>query len=145
MVLVRWNPSREIDTLQREMNRLFDDVLSPSQSWDGMSQSVPAAELEEAVDAYSLRLELPGIHKDDLDVQVMAEAVTISGERKRPHETEEGRVRTEFRYGSFQRVIPLPGRIDHQQVAADYKDGILTLRLPKADEEKNKVVKVNIG
>lgn len=53
--------------------------------------------------------------------------------------------RSEFHYGSFQRVVPLPGRIDHQNVVADYKDGILNLSLPKAEEEKNKVVKVSVG
>ncbi|MEB3233089.1 MAG: Hsp20/alpha crystallin family protein [Leptolyngbyaceae bacterium] len=146
MALVRWNPTREIDTLQREMNRLFDDVFSSSQRWNGVSHYVPAAELEESADAYALRLELPGINKDDLDVQVTAEAVTVTGERKMSHQPEdEGRVRSEFRYGAFQRIIPLPGRIDHQRVAADYNNGILILTLPKADEEKNKVVKVNIG
>ena len=146
MTLVRWNPGREIDTLQREMNRLFDDVFTPSPRWHALSGFTPAAELAEVNDAYQLKLEVPGIEKDDLDVQVTAEAVTISGERKSTTKTEEdGRVRSEFRYGSFQRVIPLPGRIDHQNVAADYTNGILTLTLPKAEDEKDKVVKVNLG
>jgi HSP20 family protein len=82
----------------------------------------------------------------DIDIQVTAEAVAISGERKSEIKTEEkGMTRTEFRYGKFRRVIPLPVRIQNTNVSADYKDGILTLTLPKAEEEKNKVVKVSLG
>ncbi|MGB3513406.1 MAG: Hsp20/alpha crystallin family protein, partial [Microcoleaceae cyanobacterium] len=74
------------------------------------------------------------------------EAVAIKGERRQQTKTEEnGMTRSEFRYGSFQRVIPLPTRIQNDQVKAEYKDGILNLHLPKAEEEKNQVVKVNIG
>lgn len=81
----------------------------------------------------------------DLDIQVMADRVAIAGERKSETETEEnGRTRSEFRYGKFQRVIPLPARIQNTNVTADYKDGILNLTLPKSEEEKNKVVKVNL-
>ncbi|NEQ50474.1 MAG: Hsp20/alpha crystallin family protein [Leptolyngbya sp. SIO3F4] len=144
MTLVRWNPNRELDSLQREMNRLFDDVFSLSPR--GLSGFTPSAELKEQDDAYHLKLEVPGIDKDDLDIQVTAEAVSISGERKSSTESEkDGVTRSEFRYGSFSRVVPLPGRIDHQNVVADYNNGILTLTLPKAEEEKNKVVKVNVG
>jgi HSP20 family protein len=81
----------------------------------------------------------------DLDIQVMADRVAISGERKSETKSEEnGRTRSEFRYGKFQRVIPLPARIQNTNVTADYKDGILNLTLPKSEEEKNKVVKVNL-
>ncbi|MEL6321599.1 MAG: Hsp20/alpha crystallin family protein [Cyanobacteria bacterium J06626_14] len=146
MALVRWNPSREIDTLQREMNRLFDDVFTDFPRRNGMAGFVPSAELSETADGYNLKLELPGLSKDELDIQVTAEAVSIAGERKSEAKTEEnGVTHSEFRYGSFKRVIPLPGRINNQNVVADYKDGILSLNLPKAEEEKNKVVKVNVG
>jgi HSP20 family protein len=81
-----------------------------------------------------------------LDVQVTAEAVSINGERKSETKTEEkGVTRSEFRYGSFRRVIPLPARIKNDQVQAEYKNGVLSLNLPKAEAEKNKVVKVNLG
>ncbi|MEO0458629.1 MAG: Hsp20/alpha crystallin family protein [Cyanobacteria bacterium P01_A01_bin.114] len=146
MAIVRWDPTREINSLQREMNRLFDDVFTPSTYRNGLSGFTPSAELAEKGDTYHLRLELPGINKDDLDIQVTAETISISGERKSEVQTEtDGATRSEFRYGSFHRVMTLPGRIDHQNVAADYRDGILTLTLPKAEEEKNKIVKVNVG
>ena len=146
MTIVRWNPTRDIDGLHREMNRLFDDVFSPSQAWKAFSGYTPAAELEEMDDAYQLRLELPGINKDELDIQVTADSVAISGERKVTHNSEGNeRLRSEFRYGAFQRVLATPGRINHQNVTADYQNGILILTLPKAEEEKNKVVKVSLS
>jgi HSP20 family protein len=146
MALVRWEPFREIDRLQREMNRLFDDFTVPTTGRGREFSFVPAAEISETPEEIHLKLEIPGIEAKDLDVQVSAEAVLISGERKSETKKEEnGMTRSEFRYGRFERAIPLPTRVNNQQVAADYKDGILNLTLPKAEEEKNKVVKVNLG
>ena len=90
-------------------------------------------------------MELPGIEPNDLDVQVSAEAVSVRGERKSEIKSDDrGIHRSEFRYGSFQRVIPLPSRVQNQQVQAEFKNGVLCLTLPKAEEEKNRVVKVNL-
>lgn len=147
MTLVRWQPFREMQDVQREMNRLFEDMLAPSTRGHGLSAAFsPAVELEETEEAYQLKLEVPGLEPSDLDIEVTAEAVSIKGERKTETKEENGGVtRTEFRYGQFQRVIPLPGRINNQNVSADYKNGILHLSLPKAEEEKNRVVKVNLN
>jgi HSP20 family protein len=147
MALTRWEPFREINTLQRQMNRLFDDVMSPLTRYEnGDFTFAPPVELNETADAIHLKLETPGMESKDLDVQVTAEAVSISGERRSETKTEEnGVTRSEFRYGKFQRVVPLPARIDNQAVQAEYKDGILRLTLPKVEDEKNKVVKVNLG
>ncbi len=148
MALIRWEPFREVNTLQREMNRMFDSLATANR---GESENlgisfIPAAEMQETDDAVHLRLEVPGLEAKDLDVQVTAEAVALTGERKSETKTEEkGVTRSEFRYGKFQRVIPLPTRIQNDKVQAEYKNGVLTLTLPKAEEEKNKVVKVNIG
>ena len=146
MALVRWQPFREIEEVQREMNRLFDEMASPSTRREGGGITfAPAAELEETPDSYHLKLEVPGMNPDDSSVDVTAEAVAISGERRVEKQAEaKGTTRSEFRYGRFQRVLPLPGRINNQKVSAEYKHGILHLMLPKAEEEKNKVVKVNI-
>jgi HSP20 family protein len=146
MALVRYNPWQEMNSIQRQFNRLFDDALTPA-NWDdfGNFSKVPAAELTETDDALHLKLEVPGMEAKDLDIQVMADRVAIAGERKSETKTEEdGRTRSEFRYGKFSRVIPLPVRIQNTNVTADYKDGILNLTLPKSEEEKNKVVKVNL-
>lgn len=147
MSLVRYNPWSEMSSLQRRLNRFFDDALAPA-NWDNFGDfgRVPAAELTEADDALNLKLEVPGMEPKDLDVQVMADRVAISGERKSETKTEDnGRTQTEFRYGKFQRVIPLPTTIQNTNVTAEYKDGILKLTLPKSEEEKNRVVKVNIA
>ena len=146
MTLVRYNPWQEMNSLGSQLNHLFDDALTFDNLGDfGNFALVPAAELTQTDDAVHLKLEVPGMEAKDLDIQVMADRVAISGERKSEIKTEEdGRTRSEFRYGKFERVIPLPVRIQNTNVTADYKDGILNLTLPKSEEEKNKVVKVNL-
>ncbi|GFE71450.1 Hsp20/alpha crystallin family protein [Chroococcus sp. FPU101] len=146
MALVRYSPFREMETLQRQMNRLFNDLV-PSTEFNGEQfVHAPAVEISENDEAIHVKLEVPGMEAKDLDIQVTKEAVYVSGERRQENTTEDNGVkRTEFRYGKFQRVIPLSTKIENTDVKADYKDGILTLTLPKAEEEKNKIVKVNIG
>jgi HSP20 family protein len=156
MPLVRWEPFREFgglqqlrefESLQREMNRLFDNLMRTDDGGTSSSMTfMPAAEMQETSEAIHLKLEVPGMEAKDLDVQVTGEAVLISGERQSENKTQEGGMtRSEFRYGSFRRVIPLPTRIKNDSVQAEYKNGILSLTLPKAEEEKNKVFKVNLG
>ncbi|MFM2063127.1 MAG: hypothetical protein RLZZ507_2797 [Cyanobacteriota bacterium] len=144
--LERWDPFREIDTLQRRMNRLFERMIPGDGGERTGLTFIPAAELEETDDAFKLKLELPGLEAKDVNVEVTPEAVSITGERKSETTTErEGYTRSEFRYGKFQRVIPLPSIVQHEQVQAEYKDGILRLNLPKAEPEKQKAFKVNLG
>ena len=155
MALIRWEPFREIerldpfrdiDTLQRQMNRLFDRLMPTDGGERTGFNFIPAAELEETDDALHLRLEVPGLEAKDINVEVTADSVSISGERKSETKTErEGYTRSEFRYGKFQRVIPLPLEVQNDKVQAEYKDGILRLTLPKAESEKQKAVKVNLG
>jgi len=145
MALIRWQPFQEMEYLQRDMNRLFDR-LTATDGEGNRSAFIPPAELQETSEVIHLRLEVPGIAAKDLDIQVTADAVSISGERKEEIKTEDkGMTRTEFRYGHFQRVISLPSRVQNTNTQADYKDGILQLTLPKAEEEKNKVFKVELG
>lgn len=144
MALVRWSPWREMNTLQRQMNRLFDEAV-PATGWDRLPR-VPAAEIEDTKDAIHLKLEIPGMEAKDLDVQVTEDTVSVSGERKSETKAEEkGVTRSEFQYGKFRRVIPLPARIQNTDVQAEYKDGVLSLTLPKTEAEKHKVVKVNLN
>lgn len=144
MPLIRWEPFREMDALQREINHLFES-LTPNPSGGGVD-FMPAAELRETPEVILLNLEVPGIEPQDLEVEVTAEAVSISGERRSEVTTEEkGLTRSEFRYGSFRRVIPLPSKIKNDEAKAEYKNGILILTLPREDAEKNRVVKVQIN
>ena len=146
MPLVRWEPFREIDTFQKEMSRLLEGLgYDKTQEKERLS-FIPPAEMHETTEAVLLKIEIPGMEAKDLDIQVTADSVAISGERKSETKTEEnGITRSEFRYGHFRRVIPLPAPINNNNVVAEYKDGLLSLTLPKIEEEKNKVVKVNIA
>lgn len=142
-MLSRWNPRQEFNALSNQLNRLFDETLAPT-TWEGLTRFL-AAELTEADDAIHLKLEVPGLDAKDIDIQVTENAVSISGERQSESKTEEkGYTRSEFHYGKFQRVIPLPTHIQNTKVSAEYKDGILNLTLPKKEEAKNTVFKVNL-
>jgi HSP20 family protein len=154
MAIIQWQPFRDIthweslptiESLQSEMNRLFQQ-LSPSGNGDSEFMAfMPSAELEDTPEAIHLKLEIPGLEAKDLDIQVTERSVSISGERKSETKTEEkGSVRSEFRYGKFERIIPLPVQVKTDAAQAEYKNGILTLDLPKSAEEKKKVVKVEV-
>ncbi|MEL6460437.1 MAG: Hsp20/alpha crystallin family protein [Cyanobacteria bacterium J06621_15] len=130
--LLTWNPWQELNALQTQLDRDF--------------VKVPAAELRLDDETVYLRLEIPGIEAKDLDIEVTEKAVSVSAERKTEHKNEgNGTFKSEFHYGKFHRVIPLPARVQNTNVSADYKDGILNLTLPKTEAEKHKVVKVSLG
>jgi HSP20 family protein len=132
-----------MESLRDEMDRLFEQIRPVGEGEKFIF--APSAEMKETPEAIHLKLEIPGLEAKDLDIEVTEQSVSISGERKSETKTEEkGMVRSEFRYGKFQRVIPLPARIKNDVVNAEYKDGILTLTLPKAEEEKHKTVKVSV-
>ena len=144
-MLLRYHPWQELNDMQRQLERLFNEKVA-----NGLVEreliKAPAAELRETDEAIYLRLELPGISANDLDIQVTKNSVSIVGERKNSnHSEEEGVTKSEFFYGKFQRVIPLPSHVQNTQVVADYQDGILSLTLPKVQAEQNKVFKVNLG
>jgi HSP20 family protein len=154
MAITHWRPFRDIthweslptiESLQAEMNRLFHQ-LSPSGNGDSeLMAFMPSAELEDTPTEIHLKLEIPGLEAKDLDIQVTAQSVSISGERKSETKTEEqGIVRSEFQYGKFERIIPLPVQVKTDAVKAEYKSGILTLNLPKSEEAQKKVVKVEV-
>ena len=144
-MLVRryWQPFQEINTVKQQLDQLFDDfagIETAPTTW------TPAATLIENEDALMLHVQLPGVTVEDIDIQASREVVAISGTRKAPGLSEGQKLRrNEFRYGAFRRVMSLPVTINHKAVTADYEAGILVVTLPKADEERNKVVKVNVA
>jgi HSP20 family protein len=142
MTLVRWQPFRNVTTLQREMDRLFDSLTEREDSLYGTGFA-PAAELQTDRENVYLQLEVPGLTPEEIEVQVTADSVIIDGERKEEkHVDEQGIKRSEFRYGKFHRTIALPEKVQRDRVQAKYEHGILKLMLPKAEDEKNKTVKV---
>ncbi len=145
MSLVHWNPAREIDALHREMNRLFDAFAPTRLTSDLELGFVPPAELHETDEAVILKLEVPGIDPNALDIEVTRDVVSIRGERKQETKTEEnGVTRSEFQYGQFRRTLSLPSHVDNAKVEATYRDGLLTLTMPKLEEERHKSIKVKI-
>ncbi|WP_088892959.1 Hsp20/alpha crystallin family protein [Leptolyngbya ohadii] len=146
-MLVRyWNPWREMETLRRQMDRVFDEMGTPSEyTW------TPAIELHSSDEALTLKAQLPGMNPKDINVEVTREAVALSGEYRSEQQSENisrvnnGRVKSEFRYGKFHRIVPLPVAVQNNQVQAEYKDGILILTLPRVTEARNQVVKLNLA
>jgi len=145
MALIRWQPFQEMETLRHQMDKMFDEIAGLNREMTTKSWS-PAVELEDTNENLILRAEVPGLEGKDLDIQVAREAVSIAGETRYENKSEErGYLRSEFRYGKFQRTIPLPTAIKNDQVKAEFKNGILILTMPKAEEAKNKVVKINLA
>ena len=143
--ITHWEPFRGIETLQREMNRLFDRLMPTGNGEIRSLPFVPSAELEETDNEIHLRLEVPGMEAKDLDVEVMDDAVLIKGERKSQSKTEEkGVIRSEFHYGKFERRIPLSAHVKTDQIEAECQHGVLNLIMPKVVAETPKAVKVAI-
>ncbi|MGB7088262.1 MAG: Hsp20/alpha crystallin family protein [Phormidesmis sp.] len=142
-----WEPFGEINTLQKEMNQLLEQFMPRwPENGDGFAFA-PSAEIDETESEIHLKLEVPGIQADDLDIEVMDKAVTIKGERKSETETKEkDGFRSEFYYGQFERTIPMPTRIQKENVSAEYTDGVLRLTIPKAPQAEEKAaVKVKVA
>jgi HSP20 family protein len=138
-----WQPFQELNTVKQQLDQLFDDF---AKSETAPTTWTPAVKLVESEAALTLYVQLPGLKAEDLDIQASREVVAISGNRTSADLTEGSQLRrNEFRYGAFRRVVSLPVAIDPTQVTADYDAGILVLTLPKAADERNKVVKVNIA
>ena len=137
------HPFSEINTVKQQLDQLFDElsgVESSPTTW------TPAATLVESENALTLHVQLPGIKADEIDIQASREVIAISGSRPALEVGEGEKLRrNEFRYGGFRRVVSLPEPIDHTAVSADYEAGILVLHLPKAEEARNKVVKVSVA
>jgi HSP20 family protein len=135
MTLVRWEPARELHSLQHEMNRLFGSFFdSPTVApANGSRRWVPAMDLVETETQFVLRADLPGLAKDDVKIELDDNVLTVSGERRSEKEerSEGGHHRVERAYGSFSRSLTLPPGIDGEQIDADYSEGVLEIRIPK--------------
>ncbi len=143
MTMIRWQPLREVTLSRQQINRLFADALASAETTKAPVTFTPAVELREQPEAYVLRVALPGVHQEDVDIQVSAEAVAISAEHRfEKTEQQETAQRSEFRYGKFLRQLALPGKIDPDAVQATSQNGILTLTLPKAQPTQTRKVQI---
>ena len=134
--------------LRGEIDRLFDDFGRPSRSAFsfGLPAAAPALEMVDKDKAYRLTAELPGLGEKDVDVSVADGVITISGEKKEEKdEKNNGYVLSERRYGSFRRQVALPADVDPEGIKASFKDGVLTVTMPKDEKAKTRVRKIAIG
>lgn len=146
MKLVRWSPARDLLNIQDEMNRMMDRFFSPD-LFEGSDFSttrwLPNMDVQEDKDRFTINMELPGLSKDDVSLTVREGVLTIEGERKQEDEKEGVNYhRVERRYGKFLRSFQLPVRVKEDKIEAVFKDGVLTVQIPKAEEIKPKQIAV---
>ena len=148
MAIVRWAPFRDLFVTQDRFNRLFNETFSRAfGDEEGTARAwAPAVDIFENDNNIVLKAELPGVDPKDVEVRVEDNTLYLKGERKFEKEVKEDNYhRIERSYGSFARIFALPGSIDSEKVQAEYKDGILSLTIPKREEAKPKTIKINVS
>jgi HSP20 family protein len=149
MSMVRFEPFRELAQMQDRINRIFGDAYTRRYDDDVMQRgdwAPPVDIFENDNQEIVLRAELPGVSKEDIDIRVENNTLTLRGERKRASEIRNEQYhRVERAYGAFSRTFSLPSRIDTEKVKADFKDGLLTITLPIRDEAKPKQIEVAVN
>ena len=147
MAIVRWDPFRELSAVQYRMNRLFGDVYRTVDD-DIMRRGVwtpPVDIYDSGKHELVIKAELPDMTKDDIEITVENNTLTLRGEKKLDKEIrEENCHRIERAYGAFSRTFSLPATIDASKVSADYKNGVLTITLPVREEAKPKQIQVRV-
>ncbi len=150
MSIMRWRPGRELATIRDEMNRLFDDFFSgfpfPERRRGLMEgEWAPTVDVAETDENIIVTAELPGVKQNDVEISVVNDVLTLKGEKREEKEIKkENYHRIERSYGSFQRSITLPTGVHADKAKATYKDGVLTVTIPKVEEAKPKSIKINV-
>ena len=148
MTIARWDPFREVATLQDRINRLFDDAFPRSKDADEELSTVgwrPAVDVFETESSVILKVELAGVIKEDVSVEVKDNILTISGERKAENNVQEANYyRRERVFGSFRRAFNLHYDVNPEAIKARFSDGVLTIEVPKPQDEKPKQITVNV-
>ena len=146
MALIRWSPSpvRDLVSMQEEMNRIFDGVFNRTQLSQGLPFT-PVVDIDETPEEFLVRVDLPGIAQKDVKVSLMGDTLTIRGERKQENKDAGNPLRAERVYGAFERSIALGAPVRGDQVRATYKDGVLEIHVPKAEEARQREIQVQVG
>ena len=144
----QWNPLQDLVVLQDRMNRLFEDATQRRNQAEAAGDDferadwTPAADIYETESGFLLALDLPGIDRDALEIDIEDNRLIVKGTRT----IEESRqYRTERPRGKFLRTFSVPGSVDQGKIGAEYKDGVLQIRLPKRSEQKPKKIDIKIG
>ena len=147
MAVVKWDPFRDLVSIQDRMNRLFEQTLSRSRGEEGVTATTwtPAVDIYETADTIVMKAELPGVAREDIHIQIDGSTLTLKGERRFARDVqEESYLRIERAYGSFHRSFALPATVQQENVRAVLKDGVLELVLPKAEDSKPKRISVDV-
>ncbi|HYL68390.1 MAG TPA: Hsp20/alpha crystallin family protein [Candidatus Limnocylindria bacterium] len=143
--ITHWGPFQSLSTIQEQVNRLFQSKLSGRGDESALTIWAPAVDVYETENELVLRADLPGINEKDLDVRFENNMLTVRGDRKFEQQVKEDNyLRIERTYGSFSRSFGLPNSVNTEAIKAEYKNGVLTVELPKRAESKPKQVKVNV-
>ncbi|MFP4225681.1 MAG: Hsp20/alpha crystallin family protein [Desulfobacterales bacterium] len=142
MALVRWNPATTVPTLQDRINRIFDDMFPEAQEDLGLLDWRPTVDTYEKDDAIVFKAELPGVKKEDVDIDVSNNVLTIKGERHYEDAKDEDYYRRERFHGKFQRAFTLPDNVDTSNIDASYNDGVLEITVPKTEETQTKKIEI---
>ena len=144
MTVVRWEPFRELSSLQTEMNRLFNAAFDTPAGNGGARRWTPPMDLVETDEHFVLRADLPGLTEGDVEIELEDNVLTVSGERNAEHEAKgEGFYRVERSFGAFSRSLTLPKGIDPEAVTAAFENGVLEVRVAKPEQRKPR--KIAIG
>lgn len=143
-----WNPQNDLDAIQKQMGNLFNFPFARYPEEDtGLLEGIwnPAMDIYDSKDNIIVRVDIPGMKKEDIDISIHGSTLMIRGEKKESRDAkEEEYVRSERFYGSFNRAVSLPVPVDTAKVEAGYKNGVLELTLPKKEESKPKQLKINV-
>ena len=147
MTLTQWTPGRDYLMLQDRINRLFSDAHGGEEGLMNKGTWIPPVDIfQNGKDELVMKAELPDMSRDDIKITIDNNTLTISGDKKLTDEVKDDQFhRIERRYGSFSRSFSLPATVDPTKVSAEYKNGILTLRLPLREEAKPRQVEVKIA
>lgn len=153
MSLVKWGPLKELEEMRRDMDRLFDEFFSPGprrrRTWSEKPETgmiVPNIEIYDRANEIVLRAELPGVKKEDIDLSIAKDSVTLKGQLKKDEDiAPDSYYLREINYGSFARSVGLPVEVDSEKAKATLKDGFLELVLPKREEAKPKEIKIEVS
>ncbi|MGH7726231.1 MAG: Hsp20/alpha crystallin family protein [Candidatus Eiseniibacteriota bacterium] len=147
MLLTRINSGRDLLGFDGEVNRIFSDFLGhPVRTGTTASAWIPAVDVHEDEDGYTVRVDLPGVNPKDVKVQMLGETLTIQGQRNETREENKERThRLERVTGSFERSFRLRARVDGAKVKASYKDGVLEIRVPKLEEAKSRDIAIEVA
>jgi HSP20 family protein len=143
--IARFEPFRGFTTLQDQVNRLFNESFRTHGEESALTTWAPAVDIYETPNELVVKADLPDVNEKDIDVRVENNLLTIRGERKvEKSVSEENFLRVERTYGSFSRSFSLPNTVNSEAIGADYKNGVLTVTLPKREESKPRQVKVTV-